>query len=153
MECYLWNTEFLTYGLFLSSTWNIVILTVERFLSSFCFNFVNFLLDEESKTYALRPGQMSSNIGSWCFYKKITHTLKACKKLNMCCNQKWMIHVINLCLVSLHWCLGLISFQVTGKVAIKKISFMNSPFYRTPVSGFCRIGTPACVLHRLWAMD
>ena len=32
IECYLWNSEFLSFGLFLSSTWNIVVLTVERFV-------------------------------------------------------------------------------------------------------------------------
>ena len=32
MECHLWKTEFIHYGLFLSSTWNIVTLTVERFV-------------------------------------------------------------------------------------------------------------------------
>ena len=32
LECYLWNNELLSYGLFLSSTWNIVLLTVERFV-------------------------------------------------------------------------------------------------------------------------
>ena len=33
MECYLWNNELLSFGLFLSSTWNIVIITIERFIS------------------------------------------------------------------------------------------------------------------------
>ena len=32
IECYLWNSEFLSFGLFLSSTWNIVVLTIERFV-------------------------------------------------------------------------------------------------------------------------
>ena len=32
MECHIWKTEFIHYGLFLSSTWNIVILTIERFV-------------------------------------------------------------------------------------------------------------------------
>ena len=30
MECHLWNNELLSFGFFLSSTWNIVVLTVER---------------------------------------------------------------------------------------------------------------------------
>ena len=33
MECHLWNSEFIYFGLFVSSTWNIVVLTVERFVS------------------------------------------------------------------------------------------------------------------------
>ena len=33
MECHLWNNELLPFGFFLSSTWNIVVLTVERFVS------------------------------------------------------------------------------------------------------------------------
>ena len=33
MECHLWNSELLSFGLFVSSTWNIVILTIERFVS------------------------------------------------------------------------------------------------------------------------
>ena len=41
IECHLWNNELLSFGLFLSSTWNIVILTVERFVS---FTSVNFIL-------------------------------------------------------------------------------------------------------------
>ena len=32
IECRLWNTEFLLWGLFGSSTWNIVLLTLERFV-------------------------------------------------------------------------------------------------------------------------
>ena len=32
IECLLWNSEFLLWGLYGSSTWNIVILTVERFV-------------------------------------------------------------------------------------------------------------------------
>ena len=32
MECYLWKTEFLLWGLNVSSTWNIVTLTIERFV-------------------------------------------------------------------------------------------------------------------------
>ena len=32
MECHIWNNELLSYGFFLSSTWNIVVLTVERFV-------------------------------------------------------------------------------------------------------------------------
>ena len=31
IECRLWNSEFVYFGLFFSSTWNIVVLTVERF--------------------------------------------------------------------------------------------------------------------------
>ena len=34
IECRLWNTEFLLWGLFLSSTWNIVSLTFERSMFS-----------------------------------------------------------------------------------------------------------------------
>ena len=34
LECYLWNNEIFSFGLFLSSTWNIVVLTIERFVSS-----------------------------------------------------------------------------------------------------------------------
>ena len=30
LECLLWNTEFLQWGLFFASTWNIVTITVER---------------------------------------------------------------------------------------------------------------------------
>ena len=30
LECHVWNTETLLWGLFTSSTWNIVILTIER---------------------------------------------------------------------------------------------------------------------------
>ena len=30
MECRMWNTKFLLWGLFVSSTWNIVLLTFER---------------------------------------------------------------------------------------------------------------------------
>ena len=30
IECRLWNTQFLLWGLFLCSTWNIVVLTFER---------------------------------------------------------------------------------------------------------------------------
>ncbi len=30
VECLLWNTKFLLWGLFVSSTWNIVTLTFER---------------------------------------------------------------------------------------------------------------------------
>ena len=32
MECRMWNTKFLLWGLFTSSTWNIVALTFERFV-------------------------------------------------------------------------------------------------------------------------
>ena len=34
IECYIWNNELLSFGLFLSSTWNVVVLTVERFVST-----------------------------------------------------------------------------------------------------------------------
>ena len=34
IECHIWNNELLHFGLFLSSTWNIVLLTVERYVSS-----------------------------------------------------------------------------------------------------------------------
>ena len=40
IECHLWNNELLPFGLFLSSTWNIVILTVERFVSFTSINFI-----------------------------------------------------------------------------------------------------------------
>ena len=33
IECYIWNNELLSFGLFLSSTWNVVVLTLERFVS------------------------------------------------------------------------------------------------------------------------
>ena len=33
MECHLWNSEFVYFGLFVSSTWNIVVLTIERFVT------------------------------------------------------------------------------------------------------------------------
>ena len=40
LECYLWNNEIFSFGLFLSSTWNIVVLTIERFvLLLYTFNF------------------------------------------------------------------------------------------------------------------
>ena len=32
LECRLWNTEFLLWGLFFASTWNIVAMTIERFV-------------------------------------------------------------------------------------------------------------------------
>ena len=38
MECHLWNSELLSFGLFVSSTWNIVVLTIERFVSFMDFN-------------------------------------------------------------------------------------------------------------------
>ena len=34
MECHLWKTEFLLWGLNVSSTWNIVTLTIERFVTA-----------------------------------------------------------------------------------------------------------------------
>ena len=37
MECRMWNTKFLLWGLFISSTWNIVALTFERFISFYLF--------------------------------------------------------------------------------------------------------------------
>ena len=30
LECQLWNTKFLLWGLFIASTWNIVTMTIER---------------------------------------------------------------------------------------------------------------------------
>ena len=33
IECHLWNSEFVYFGLFVSSTWNIVVLTIERFVT------------------------------------------------------------------------------------------------------------------------
>ena len=30
IECRIWNTKFFLWGLFVSSTWNIVVLTIER---------------------------------------------------------------------------------------------------------------------------
>ena len=33
IECHLWNSELIYFGLFVSSTWNIVVLTIERFVS------------------------------------------------------------------------------------------------------------------------
>ena len=32
MECRMWNTKFLLWGLFKSSTWNLFVLTFERYL-------------------------------------------------------------------------------------------------------------------------
>ena len=32
LECRLWNTEFLLWGLFFASTWNIAAMTIERYL-------------------------------------------------------------------------------------------------------------------------
>ena len=31
LECLLWNTEFLQWGFFFASSWNIVAITVERY--------------------------------------------------------------------------------------------------------------------------
>ena len=46
MECRLWNTRSLVWGLFKSSTWNLVALTFERYSTSFLIpldKFDNFL--------------------------------------------------------------------------------------------------------------
>ena len=48
IECHLWNSEFFYFGLFVSSTWNIVVLTIERFVS------FGFPLTLKSRTEAIQ---------------------------------------------------------------------------------------------------
>ena len=73
---------------------------------------------------------------------------------NDCCIQKWMILVvISLCIVSLHWCLGVISFQVNGKVTIKiyaslivlfVVPLFICPGFRNQDSPCLRVMSPVC---------
>ena len=46
IECHLWNSEFVYFGLFVSSTWNIVVLTIEV-----CFFWISFDLEIQDRSH------------------------------------------------------------------------------------------------------
>ena len=51
LECRLWNTEFFLWALFFASTWNIVAMTIERYVSIvsvFCYYFYKYSNDKLS---------------------------------------------------------------------------------------------------------
>ena len=50
LECQLWNTKFLLWGLFIASTWNIVTMTIERYVLMLKNIFSISIVDLISKT-------------------------------------------------------------------------------------------------------
>ena len=68
MECHLWKTEFLLWGLNVSSTWNIVTLTIERFVEYFLLGGGTSMSNGGSSISQSRGRKCAANVPPGRFY-------------------------------------------------------------------------------------